>query len=164
MSIILPNEAATIELGGKLAQQLTKGTVIFLNGELGAGKTTLVRGVLQALGHQGKVKSPTYTLVEPYTLKEPYTLSSDHSLKMLYHFDLYRMHEPEELEYMGARDYFTPDAICFIEWPEKGKGWLPNADLILELSYHEEARSFLVKANSLLGEEIAAKLQLSLKQ
>lgn len=153
MSIILADETATVALGNKLAQHLSKGCVIFLVGELGAGKTTLVRGVLQALGHQGKVKSPTYTLVEPYSL------ASDTPVKMLYHFDLYRMNDPEELEYMGARDYFTSDAICFVEWPEKGSGWLPEADLTLELTYHAEARSLIVKTGSTFGEEIARKLK-----
>jgi tRNA threonylcarbamoyladenosine biosynthesis protein TsaE len=156
MSIILADEAATLEFGNKLAQHLCKGGVIFLEGELGAGKTTLVRGVLQALGHQGKVKSPTYTLVEPYVL------SSDKPINLLYHFDLYRMKDPEELEYMGARDYFTADAICFVEWPEKGSGWLPKADLTLELSYQGEARSLIVKTGSGgsdYGKEIARKIK-----
>ena len=106
----LSDEAATEAFGATLAQLLGNGGIVTLSGQLGAGKTTLIRGFLHALGHQGAVKSPTYTLVEPYELDG----------RPIMHFDLYRLGDPEELEYLGFRDYLDGSTLCLIEWPEKG--------------------------------------------
>ena len=133
-TIYIEDEAAMMALGGKLADELPDGGIVLLKGDLGAGKTTLVRGLLRHLGHKGIVKSPTYTLVEPYELKG----------RKVYHFDLYRLGDPEELEYMGGRDYWESGALCLIEWPEQAKGYLPEADLTLEISYQETGRSISI--------------------
>jgi tRNA threonylcarbamoyladenosine biosynthesis protein TsaE len=109
MSRSLPADADTLALGGALAAGLTPGMVVYLSGELGAGKTTLVRGVLRGLGYEGKVKSPTFTLVEVYEVSRLY----------LYHFDFYRFSDPRELGEAGFREYFNPRSVCLVEWPEK---------------------------------------------
>ena len=132
----LLDEQATLAFGCQLAGLLPQKAVVFLNGPLGAGKTTMVRGLLQALGHRGSTKSPTYTLVEPYAIDG----------RKVYHFDLYRLGDPEELEYIGIRDYLDEPALCLIEWPEKGAGILPEPDISLELSYQGKARSITLNA------------------
>jgi tRNA threonylcarbamoyladenosine biosynthesis protein TsaE len=121
--IFLENESEMEALGASIAVSIKPGSIIFLEGDLGAGKTTFVRGFLRGLGHQGNVKSPTYTLVEEYYLNHAW----------VYHFDLYRIVDAEELEWMGMREYFRSDAILLIEWPEKGLGFLPVPDLSLRI-------------------------------
>lgn len=126
----LSKDAETQALGAELSKNLTGNQTLFLHGPLGAGKTTLVRGLLHALGHQGAVKSPTFTLVESYCLKH---------LK-IHHFDLYRLSDPEELEWMGIRDYFTDDSVVLVEWPSRGAGILPRPDLEIHLEWHDQGR------------------------
>ncbi|WP_404363931.1 tRNA (adenosine(37)-N6)-threonylcarbamoyltransferase complex ATPase subunit type 1 TsaE [Marinobacter sp.] len=150
-TFFLPDEAATGELGRQLAEQITaqgQGAVIFLEGELGMGKTTLSRGLIRGLGHEGAVKSPTYTLVEPY----------EHLTPVTYHFDLYRLGDPEELEYMGIRDYFQSDRVCLIEWAERGQGVLPEADLVVRLGKMKEGRQARLIAGTDAGNQLCRRL------
>lgn len=144
ISLTLPDEAATQQLGHVLAQHIRHG-VIYLVGDLGAGKTTLTRSWLQALGHTGNVKSPTYTLVEPYQIAG----------QLVYHFDLYRLQDAYELELMGIRDYLNADQatlkpILLIEWPQKGQPVVPAADYQIELTLGEDqlTRYFTLRALS----------------
>jgi len=132
--MIVKDEQAMLAAGQHLAKQLQPGMLIFLQGDLGAGKTTLVRGVLRGLGYQGSVKSPTYNLVESYTINE----------QQLFHFDLYRLMDEEELEYMGMRDYLSSDSICFIEWPNNGAGYLPKPDMLIKININAEQRELLI--------------------
>ena len=138
-----------VALGGELARALEPGVVVHLEGELGMGKTTLSRGIIQGLGHSGAVKSPTYTLVEPY----------EHTRIPVYHFDLYRLGDPEELELMGIRDYLDGRSLCLVEWPQRGEGVLPPADLVINIGREGSGRSLAVRAGSALGEAVLARLQ-----
>ena len=144
----LENELATVAMGNALAEVIKSGAVIFLHGDLGAGKTTLTRGIIQGFGHQGKVKSPTYTIVEPYEL----------AAQQIYHFDLYRLADPEELEFMGIRDYFASNAICLIEWPEKGGMLLAKPDLDITLEYVDEQRKISIIGRTTKGISIVDQL------
>jgi tRNA threonylcarbamoyladenosine biosynthesis protein TsaE len=144
----LKDELATLNMGGQLADVLHAGMTIYLYGDLGAGKTTLVRGLLHKLGHIGKVKSPTYTLVEPYVV----------SGLTLYHFDLYRFMDPEEWDAAGFRDYFNPQSICLVEWPEKAGDLIPSADIDVRLAPENAGREITFKANTDAGESCLAKL------
>jgi tRNA threonylcarbamoyladenosine biosynthesis protein TsaE len=132
----LPAEADTLALGRALADCIAPGLVIYLIGELGAGKTTLARGLLRGLGYTGKVKSPTFTLVEVYEVSRLY----------LYHFDFYRFNDPRELGEAGFREYFNPQSVCLVEWPERTNkaAGLPAADLRIVLSLADAMDVMLV--------------------
>ena len=136
----LPDEAATLAFGARLARELVPGMTFYLEGDLGAGKTTLVRGLLRALGYAGRVKSPTYTLAESYSLPA----------FELYHFDLYRLHDPREWLDAGFRDV-SGQAVSLIEWPEKAAGWLPAPDVIIRLLIDDDSRDVECLARSSRG-------------
>jgi len=148
----LPDAAATARLGAALAAGIAPGRVLYLSGELGTGKTTLVRGLLRSLGVAGPIKSPTYTWVEPYSIS-----SLD-----LYHFDFYRFDDRSAWLSSGLREYFRPDAACIVEWPERAAGVLPTPDTTVELSYAGEARSARVHSHSAPGEAWLSSLQQAL--
>jgi tRNA threonylcarbamoyladenosine biosynthesis protein TsaE len=143
-SIILVEEAATIALGHEIAKYVVAATLIYLKGDLGTGKTTLVRGILRGLGYQGKVKSPTYTLVEEYHFP----------LGAFYHFDLYRLSHPEELDYIGFSEYLDSDAVLLIEWPECGSGFLPPADIEFSFKSREDGREVQIDTTSEKGQAL----------
>lgn len=148
ITLSLQDEEAMERFGQRLAQ-LTQGLgILFLEGDLGAGKTTLSRGIIRGLGHVGPVKSPTFTLVEPYEI----------GTVRAFHFDLYRLVDPEELEYMGIRDYFDGDALCLIEWPRKGAGFLPKPDLTITISAAVVGRSLQILPQTERGEAWCAVL------
>lgn len=137
-------EALAVDLASALKQSLPTGLVVYLNGELGAGKTTFSRYLIQSLGHSGSVKSPTYTLVEPYELAGV----------NIYHFDLYRLADPEELEFMGVRDYFADNCVCLVEWAEKGAECLAAADLVITINAVSGGRQFTIDATSHQGAQV----------
>ena len=150
LSFLLGDETETVALGLALSELLPLPFVIYMYGDLGAGKTTFVRGLLQGMGHQGAVKSPTYTLVEPYQFSD----------KAVYHFDLYRLADPEELEFIGIREYQEEDALLIFEWPDKGDGMIPQADLVIELEYQETGRKAdFIFSDAGLGQSTAQKMR-----
>lgn len=132
----LGDEFDTEKVGAALAAGLVAGLVIYLEGNLGAGKTTLVRGTLRALGYEGKVKSPTYTLIEPYTV----------SRLELYHFDFYRFNAPEEYLEAGLDEYFSGQGACLVEWPAKAEPYIANADIEVRLIVRNPGRTIEVTA------------------
>lgn len=150
MLIKLVDEAATLKLGREIAQCcLGQPLTLHLEGQLGAGKTTLTRGLLTGLGHTGKVKSPTYTLIEQYDLANI----------TVYHFDLYRLSDPEELDYIGLDDYLSSNALCIFEWPQQGGNILPQPDMVISLQYQNSARQASITPFSDAAKTIHQQLQ-----
>lgn len=146
------DQAAQEQIGGIMAEFLPAACVVYLRGDLGAGKTTLVRGILRGMGHPGRVKSPTYTLLEPYQVNG----------RMLCHFDLYRVAEGGELEYLGLRDLLGTEAVLLFEWPERGAGQLPDADLEVDIRYQGEGRRLEFSACSDKGRRLLHQLDVRL--
>lgn len=151
---VLADEAATLACGARFAKVLQAGLNVYLHGDLGAGKTTFVRGVLHGLGHVGKVKSPTYTLVEPYIIDINVKYSYN-----FYHFDLYRFIDENEWEAAGFRDYFNPQSICIIEWPEKAEHVLPTPDIHVQLSLFSVGS--IISSSTVLDTTMGRKIQFS---
>jgi tRNA threonylcarbamoyladenosine biosynthesis protein TsaE len=149
LTLTAADEEAMVACGANLAAVAAPGLVMYLAGDLGMGKTTLSRGFIQGLGHPGAVKSPTYTLVEPYELQG----------QQVYHFDLYRLGDPEELEFMGIRDYFNGEAMCLVEWPARGEGALPPADIRIKIEREGSGRRLLLCADTPLGRGVLEQMQ-----
>ncbi len=150
VEIFLADELATLELGTQLASELAPGMLLALRGSLGAGKTTLARGILRGLGFEGRVKSPTYSLVELYEL----------SRLDLYHFDFYRFEDPNELIESGLQDAFNDTNVCIVEWPEKADKFLPAADIEVTLSMTDSGRTAMLTAHSENGKRCLRQLQI----
>ncbi|WP_017430687.1 tRNA (adenosine(37)-N6)-threonylcarbamoyltransferase complex ATPase subunit type 1 TsaE [Vreelandella jeotgali] len=148
MQVTLSDETGQVALGEALGRLFQGRGRLYLHGDLGAGKTTLTRGILRAHGHRGAVKSPTYTLVEPYELNG----------QRVYHLDLYRLGDPEELEFIGGRDLLADDALCVVEWPGRGEGWLPPADVNLSLEVAGSGRRACIRSASPRGQALLAEL------
>lgn len=149
MRVHLEGELEQEAFGSRLAACLPPTGVVFLEGNLGAGKTTLVRGVLRGAGYRGPVKSPTYTLIEPY----------DVGARSYAHLDLYRLGDPEELEYLGLRDLLAEGRLLLVEWPERGRGMLPVPDLLLHIEYAAGGRDITLQAGTPAGLEALARLE-----
>lgn len=148
LKTFLPDEPATLALGAALSRALEPGLTIYLQGDLGAGKTTLVRGVMRGLGHAGPVKSPTYTLVEVYEVSRLH----------LHHFDFYRFHDPREWIDAGFRETFNGRNVSLIEWPEKAGSLLPPADVRIDLESSDSGRSASLRSCSPRGQRCLAQL------
>ncbi len=149
LSAYWADEGETDAFGARMAAALEPGLVVYLSGDLGAGKTALARAVLRGLGYGGKVKSPTYTLVEHYTV----------SKLNLYHFDLYRFGDPREWMDAGFHEYFNTDSVCFVEWPEKALGQLPSPDLRISLAIQGPGRRADIRAETEKGEQCLERLR-----
>lgn len=149
MQIFLKNEAATYELGKKIAKIIHNPANIYLTGELGAGKSTFARGLIQGLGYQGKVKSPSYALIEPYEVQGI----------NIFHFDFYRIHNRQELAVLGIEEYFYHQAVCVVEWPEKAEKLLPAADLFLTFETLENGREINIIAYTEQGTQWQDQIQ-----
>ena len=145
--MVVVDEAGMRALGARLIAACDRGGVITLEGDLGTGKTTLVRGALQARGVVSGVRSPTYTLIEYYPFDD----------FAVAHFDLYRLGDPEELEYLGYRDYLNAQTLCLIEWPQRAAGYLQAMDLAIELDYHPDGRRVTARPCSDWGREVLAR-------
>lgn len=140
----LPDSEAQLAFGARLAARLPPRLIVYLEGDLGTGKTTLTRGVLAGLGHRGAARSPTYTLLEPYELAD----------RRINHLDLYRLGDPQELEYLGLRDLLAEDAVWMVEWPERGLGMLPLPDLVIAIEYAANGRRLRLSARTASGEAV----------
>ena len=152
LAITLDGEQQMVDFGVNLASAIDKiksPLLILLNGDLGAGKTTISRGILQGLGHHGPVKSPTYTLVEPYKL----------DLGKIFHFDLYRLIDPEELEHIGFSDYLSEAVLCIIEWPENGGSYIPQPDITIDISLYQSGRKVTLDSQTDLGKKCIYQVQ-----
>ncbi len=149
MRFLLNGPDEQLAFGERLAALLRPQFVLYLEGDLGTGKTTLTRGLLRGLGHQGPARSPTYTLVEPYELDSA----------RLYHLDLYRVSDPEELDYLGVRDLAGEDAVLVVEWPERGQGTLPPPDLTINIDYRGVGRALRLRPWTDAGRELVARLR-----
>ena len=149
LKVFLPDERATLALGAAFAAALEPGLTIYLRGDLGAGKTTVIRGLLRALGHHGPVRSPTYTLVEVYAV----------SRLDLHHFDFYRFHDPREWIDAGFRESFNGRTVSLVEWPERAGGLLPPADVEIALELHEAGRNAVLTSSSLRGQKCLASVE-----
>lgn len=148
--LLIPDESRMACLGSGLSEICSRTFQIYLKGSLGAGKTTFARGFLKGLGYDGAVKSPTYTLVESYQVRD----------KKVFHLDLYRLSDPEELEYLGLRDMLAEEAILLVEWPERGQGMLPEPDLAIDIQYVPDGRLVELKACTTQGEQILSRINL----
>ena len=149
----------TGKLASDIATRCVQQTIIYLHGDLGAGKTTFCQGFIRSLGYSGRVKSPTYTLVEPYSFDNSVIADKDNGKRDIFHFDLYRLADPEELEFIGIRDYFDTNAICLIEWPQKGQGLLAPADLEISIEFIGTERRFTIQGQSQYGVQLVEQLE-----